>query len=227
MCILLHKQFSDDHSSTTTDYFWLFSRTEQGSSSELQVALRTAVASSQQTPPEVLSRLASDPTQQVRLAIATNPATPGLILEQLASDCDVYTGCRAPELSVSSDILVALMQNRNPYIRKQAKLSWDGREFEKLLENSGLILVAGSDYRLGELLVASQLVNQVNIDNGLRDSQLHRIPLARALLQSKHCSSTLLLAALKYQGLIRQGKMSAADGIRQLNALNDEEILTS
>lgn len=208
-----------------TGYFTLLEKDSDKVIETPSVAIRAAVASSPQTPAKILSTLAEDPVQRVRFSVATNPATPSSILEQLERDEEPLFSCRVRELDVPLDVLLALMQHRNPYIRMQAELTWEGRDFESKLKDSGNELVAGGDYRLGEMLVESQLAKQMDIDDALIDCCLYKIPLGRALLQTGLISSSMLLAALKQQALIRQGSSLAEDGINKLASWYEKNAL--
>ncbi len=203
-------------SSVGAYYFRLFDDKQLQKHGLPEVAIRAAVAANINTPVEILSALAADPDRRVRLAVATNLATPTRILEQLASDDEMLLVCRLKELDVSVDILVALMQNRNPYVRRQAELTWIGREFERALKESCQGVAAGNSYRLGELLVASKLVLQADIAEALVDCRLYEIPLGRALLQTDAVAADVLVKALRLQTLIRDEQMAFVDAIEDL-----------
>lgn len=208
-------------STTTADsvgayYFKLFDEKQLQKHGLPSVAIRAAVAANNSTPVTVLAALAADPDRRVRLAVATNLSTTAAILEKLALDDELSTFCRLKELDVSVDILVALMQNRNPYIRKQAELTWIGREFEATLQESCQHFVAGDSYRLGELLVESKLVDDAAIAEALADCRLYAIPLGRALLQTNLVAAEVLLKALQLQALIREEKIGVNDAIKEL-----------
>ena len=203
-------------SSVGAYYFRLFDDKQLQKHGLPEVAIRAAVAANVYTPVEILSALAADPDRRVRLAVATNLATPTRVLEQLASDDEMQLVCRLKELDVSVDILVALMQNRNPYIRRQAELTWNGREFEHALKESCQGVAAGNGYRLGELLVASKLVPEADIAEALVDCRLYEIPLGRALLQTDAVAADVLVKALRLQTLIRDEQMAFVDAIEDL-----------
>lgn len=208
-------------SSTTADsvaayYFKLFDEKQLLKHGLPEMAIRAAVAANRNTPATILSALAADPDRRVRLAVATNLSTPTSVLEKLALDDALPTLCRLKELDVSVDILVALMQNRNPYVRKQAEVTWIGREFESALKDSCQALVAGNSYRLGELLVESKLVEEPAIAEALVDCRLYAIPLGRALLQTELVTAEVLLNALRLQTLIREEQIGFDDAIKEL-----------
>ena len=197
-------------------YFKLFDEKQLQKHGLPQVAIRAAVAANLNTPTTILDALATDPDRLVRLSVATNLSTPTAILERLALDDELPNVCRLKELDVSVDILVALMQNRNPYIRKQAELTWLGREFEAALKESCQGFVAGDSYRLGELLVQSELVEEADIAEALIDCRLYAIPLGRALLQTDLVAAKVLLKALQLQALIREEQIDIDEAIKEL-----------
>jgi hypothetical protein len=208
-------------SSTTADsvgayYFKLLDEKQLQKHGLPPLAIRAAVAANNKTPTSILDELATDPNRLVRLAVATNLATPTVILERLALDDELPIAFRLKELDVSVDILVALMQNRNPYIRKQAELTWIGREFEAALKESCQGFVAGDSYKLGELLVQSELVEEAVIAEALVDSRLYAIPLGRALLQTDVVTAEVLLKALRLQALIREEQIGIDEAIKEL-----------
>ncbi|MBP9094449.1 hypothetical protein KBI23_25750 [bacterium] len=208
-------------SSTTADavgsyYFKLLDEKQLQKHGLPPVAIRAAVAANSNTPASILDALATDPDRLVRLAVATNLSTPTAILEKLALDDELPVAFRLKELDVSVDILVALMQNRNPYIRKQAELTWIGREFEAALEESCQGCVPGDSYKLGELLVQSKLVEEAAIAEALVDSRLYALPLGRALLQTDVVTAEVLLKALRLQTLIREEQIGIDEAIKEL-----------
>jgi len=197
-------------------YFKLFDKKQLEKYGLPSAAIRAALAANVDTPASILAALATDPDRLVRLAVATNFSTTTDILEKLALDDDLAIVCRLKELDVSVDILVALMQNRNPYIRKQAELTWIGREFEKMLLESCPVQVAGDSHKLGELLVRSKIIQESDVTEALADCRLFRMPLGRALLQSELVSAEVLVKALHGQKLLREGKISVDDAIGEL-----------
>ncbi|MFA7335589.1 MAG: hypothetical protein WC028_02305 [Candidatus Obscuribacterales bacterium] len=208
-------------SSTTADsvgayYFKLFDERQLQINGLPEIAIRAAVAANRNTPATILAALATDPDRRVRLSVATNLSTPTAILEKLTLDDDLAIVCRLKELDVSVDILVALMQHRNPYIRKQAELTWIGREFETALNESCQAVVTGDSYKLGELLVEAKLVEEAAIAEALVDCPLYAIPLGRALLQTDAVRAEVLLKALRLQALIREEQIGFDDAIKEL-----------
>lgn len=181
------------------------------------VSVRAAIAANPHTSSKILAKLACDPSQLVRLAVATNTATPDHIVKKLELDSEPEATIRVNELDLAPEILIALMQHKNPYIRAQAKITWEGRKFEQLLLELGLKPCAGTEYRLGELLVEARFIEQNEADEALAFSKASNIPLGRTLLQTNSVTAAAITTTLRIQHLLRQGSIEPDEGIKQLH----------
>lgn len=179
-------------------------------------AATATFAFSHKTSVEILSMLAKDRSRPVKLTTTLNHYNPGAISERHGKPPEPPVKFRVRELDLCPDILGALLDHRSPYIRAQARLTLEGHKFENRLKEMRHVAIADGDYRLGELLVKSQLVKEKDIDDALEDCNLCKLPLGRALLQSRSASPKALITALKVQTLIRQGSMRAVDAINEL-----------
>lgn len=170
--------------------------------------VRAVLASSRKTPPEVLRLLANDTNSSVKLAAALNPSCPLDILENLStdSDCSIRLGL-ANQLDVCDEILSALLTHRNPYLAAQAKLAIDAAEFERKLKEQNIVLVQGTKYKLGELLVGAKKLNADQLAIALKLGREHSLKLGRVLLQTDLVRASALLEALKLQALLRRGEI--------------------
>jgi hypothetical protein len=166
--------------------------------------VRTVLASSRDTPPEVLRILASDTNSSVKLAAALNPSCPLDILKSLSLDTDwsVRLGL-ANQLDVGEEILAALLTHRNPYLAAQSKHAIAAATFERKLKEENIVVVQGGQYRLGELLVGAKLLSPENLIKALKLGKEHNLRLGRVLLQTEIVRASALFEALRLQMLLR------------------------
>jgi len=174
--------------------------------------IRTMLASSQDTPPEVLRLLATDTSSSVKLAAALNPSCPLDILERLSVDSDwsIRLGL-ANQLDVCDEILSALVTHRNPYLAAQSKLAMAAAVFERQLKEQKIIPTPGTRYKLGELLVEAKELKSDRLEIALNLAQVNKLRLGRVLLQTELVQAPLLLRALRLQSLLRTGKIDCAN----------------
>lgn len=173
--------------------------------------VRSILASSLETPPEVLRLLANDKNSSVKLAAALNPACPLDILQSLSVDSDwsVRLGL-ASQLDVCDEILTALLTHRNPYLAAQSKHAIAAAAFERKLKEQNVIFVQGAKYRLGELLVEAKKLSPDHLARALKLGREHYLRLGRVLLQTELVQAPTLLEALRLQGLLRTEKIELA-----------------
>ena len=173
--------------------------------------VRTVLASSKDTPPEVLRLLASDSNSSVKLAAALNPACPLDILESLAVDADwtIRLGL-ANQLDVCDEILSALLTHRNPYLAAQSKHAIAAKAFERKLKEQHVVLVRGAKYKLGELLVGANVLSSEHLESALKLGREHHLRLGRVLLQTELIQAPILVESLRLQALLRTEKIEFA-----------------
>lgn len=73
--------------------------------------------------------------------------------------------------------------------------------------------------RLGELLLASNIITSEQLDRGLEEMRENIVPLGGVLVKQGAISRTLLADALGIQENIRAGKLTKTDGINTLSNL--------
>ncbi len=173
--------------------------------------VRTVLASSQETPPEVLRLLANDSNSSVKLAAALNPSCPLDILESLSVDSDwsIRLGL-ASQLDVSEEILSALLTHRNPYLAAQSKLAIAAASFERKLKEQNIVCIQGAKYKLGELLLGARQLSADHLESALKLVREHHLRLGRVLLQTDLIQAPMLLEALRLQALLRTEKIEFA-----------------
>lgn len=183
--------------------------------------VRTVLASSHDTPPDVLRLLARDKNNSVKLAAALNPYCPLEILESLSVDSDwsMRLGL-ANQLDVCEEILSALVTHRNPYLAAQSKYAIAAAVFERQLKEQNIVPTSGPRYKLGEILVEAKALTSDNLEIVLNLAQVNSLRLGRVLLQIELIQAPLLLKALKLQSLLRLGKIDRTDAYEMFATSN-------
>lgn len=174
--------------------------------------IRTILASSHDTPPEVLRVLARDSSSSVKLAAALNPSCPLDTLECLSTDPDwsMRLGL-ANQLDVCDEILSALLKHRNPYLAAQTRYAIAAAVFERQLKEQNISPATGPRYKLGELLVEAKELPADGLEIALNLVKVHNLRLGRVLLQTEMVEAPVLLKALKLQTLLRTGKIDCTN----------------
>jgi len=173
--------------------------------------VRAVLASSRETPPNVLRLLANDSNSSVKLAAALNPSCPLDILESLSVDTDwsIRLGL-ASQLDVCDEILSALLTHRNPYLAAQSKHAIAAAAFERKVKEQKIVFVQGSKYKLGELLLGAKQLRDDHLASALKLGRDHYLRLGRVLLQTDLVRAPMLLEALRLQALLRTEQIEFA-----------------
>ncbi len=185
--------------------------------------IRAVLAASDKTPADVLRMLASDHDTSVKLAAALNPTCPLDILESLSVDTDwsVRLGL-ATQLDVCEEILRALLTHRNPYLAAQSRHALNALELERKLRELNITFQSGSDFKLGELLVAANLISMEQLMQSLELARAHDLLLGRVLIQAGIVSSAVIIEALRLQGLLRRNAIEMDDAVVKLSQTNGD-----
>ncbi len=184
--------------------------------------IREVVACNPETPPHVLQLLVTDPDPAVKLAVALNPGCPLHVLQNLArsSDWNIRVGL-ASQLDVCEDILLALLQHKNPYLSAQARHALSAAAFERKVSELEIVSTTGTDYKLGELLVQAKHISEDRVTDARSLAQAHRLRLGRVLLQTGAVKASVLIEALRLQSLLRRQLIGLAEALNILsNARN-------
>lgn len=79
-------------------------------------------------------------------------------------------------------------------------------------------------FKLGEILLEANLINQLHLVDALTDSLHTSLPLGQILVQSGKIRPDVVAKALSIQKQVRCGKVTRKDGISKLRAYADEVI---
>ncbi len=105
------------------------------------------------------------------------------------------------------------------HIREAFTLSKQGLNVKESLAAIGLAVDEIESVRLGELLLAAQLVDVNQLNNALSLQNLCGLPLGRVLCIHFNFPSQIIDAALSFQTAIRQKTMSYVDAVDQLKIM--------
>lgn len=105
------------------------------------------------------------------------------------------------------------------HIREAFNLSKQGLNVKESLAAIGLPVHEIESVRLGELLLAAQLVDVNQLDNALSLQNLCGLPLGRVLCIHFNFPPQVIDAALNFQSAIRQKTMSYVDAVDQLKIM--------
>jgi hypothetical protein len=184
-------------------------------SADLETRLR--LAENEASPPDVLEKLSQDNDPEVRASVANNPSITSTTLEKLSTDAheDVrFSLASNPNLPIQ--ILQNLSQDQNPYVGDRAHKTIDGLVLELDLEAQGFVCLPGDNARLGELLVASGIIHQKEIDVAIVLAKSMKVPLGRALVQAGRIDRSTIVYALRQQTLVRLGQISLVKAIETI-----------
>lgn len=166
--------------------------------------VRALVAGRESISQELLFRLSTDSCPEVRLAVATNPNAPLASLEALSQDEDnVLRFGMIQDLDVTTDILEALLLHRSPYIRRQAFLAIERKQFELLLSQEGFVPISGALHRLGGLLVSEGLMSKADVEEAATMAKIHRMKIGAAIVQAGFLLKELVVSCLLKQSDFR------------------------
>ncbi len=186
-------------------------------SGEFQVRLR--LAENEASPPDLLRKLAKDSHPEVRASVANNPSTTCNTLKSLSVDNhDDVRFAMASNPQLPLEILRNFSQDSNPYISDRIHKTIDSLSLELDLEQQGFVSVPGAHARLGELLVASGIIEEKEIYATIACAKSAKMPLGRALVQSGRINRGIVVHALRQQTLVRLGQLSlekAVESIRE------------
>jgi hypothetical protein len=179
--------------------------------------VRAIVAADPDTPPDLLRSLIVDDDISVKMAAALNPACPSDILRELCSDPSpaIRLGL-ASQLDLSDEILMVLVTHKNPYLADQAKYGLAAALFERKIEERGIELIAGSEYKLGSLLVASKHLSEDALIAALDLARKLKLRIGRVLLQTGQVRPSILTEALRLQELLRKHRIELTGALKSL-----------
>jgi hypothetical protein len=170
---------------------------------------RFRLAENQSSPPDVLAKLAKDCDPEIRACVANNPSTPDNLVKTLAKDVhDDVRFSMACNPCLPLEVLHDLSQDQNPYVSDRAHKTLDGVALELDLEQQGFVSLPSPHARLGELLVASGILEEKEIEVAITFAQKTKLPLGRALVEGGRIDRSTIAHALKQQTLIRLGQLS-------------------
>jgi hypothetical protein len=106
------------------------------------------------------------------------------------------------------EILRNFSEDHNPYVCDRAHKTIDGLALELDLEEQGFVSLPGNYARLGDLLVASGIIDNKEIEFAVSFAKSAKIPLGRALVQAGRINRSIIVHALKQQTLVRLGQIS-------------------
>lgn len=186
-------------------------------SKSTDVEVRRLVATHISTPIEVLNRLALDPDGSVRAHVGLNPSTPHQLSLKISNDSNLDTQLYlAEKFALHQEILEALQEHNNPFVRGQATRSLDGIALEQLLASTRFRCVKDTDYYLGELLRAANLANETTLmrllDTGTRLGQ----KFGQVLIRTRTLDVPTVALALHLQMVLRTGGTRLDDAILYL-----------
>lgn len=178
--------------------------------------VRAALAANLRTPANTLRVLSEDSNLSVKLAAAFNPSCPLDCLEKLAGSTDwtIRLGL-ITELDLCEEILQALVQHRNPYLRSQARQALTAIKMEKQLKllNLGHAIFV---HKLGSLLVDAQKLNKGQLTLALEFGEKYGLKLGQVLMRVGLIDSTIIVEALHVQWLIHTGETDLESGVKRL-----------
>lgn len=180
-------------------------------------SVRRRLAENPATPEELIVLLAHDSDPEVRASLAGNCSVPLEILEFLCVDenADVRLAM-AEDPNTPPYLLHNLCDDTNPYVRDRAEATLEAVSFESQLRNEGFVPQSGSTARLGELLMAAEIVTEAEIEKNLRHSREFEMPLGRALVKNHEVDANVVIRALKLQTLVRKGKITFESAVEKL-----------
>lgn len=182
-------------------------------------SVRRRLAENPSSPEELLFILSKDSDPEVRASLACNRSVPLEILEELAVDDDVNVRLTlAEEIALPPYILLKLCEDSNPYVKDRAEATVEGISFESQLKSEGFVHQAGTAARLGELMVAANILSEEVLDHCLKTAQEQELPLGRVLVKLDLVEAALVIRALKLQSLVRRGKLSVESAEQKLAA---------
>ena len=186
-------------------------------SGEFQIRLR--LAENEACPPDLLRKLSKDNHPEVRASVANNPSTTCNTLKSLSIDThDDVRFAMASNPHLPLEILRNFRHDHNPYISDRTHKTIDSLALESDLEEQGFVSLPGIHARLGELLVASGIIDEKEINSAIKYAKSAKIPLGRALVQSGRINRSIIVHALKQQTLVRLGQISIE---KALEAITD------
>ncbi len=100
----------------------------------------------------------------------------------------------------------------------------NGVELGDALCTVGYDKVQSNTFKLGEILLESNLITQIQLIEALTDSLHTSLPLGQVLVQSGKIRPDVVAKALSMQKQVRAGKVNRNDGITRLRAYADEVI---
>jgi hypothetical protein len=186
-------------------------------SSDTDALVRRRVAENPNCPGDVLTALSDDSDSEVRIAVGSDGSTPKQVLQKLArdEDLDVCLGM-ADDLNLPKDVLQDLADHDNPYISDQARRALEGLALEEALKESGFIRQEGETAKLGEILVAAELLKVEELNEFLRVGEKDELPLGRVLVQSRTIPRSIIILALNLQTALRRKEIHLEVAIDQL-----------
>jgi hypothetical protein len=178
---------------------------------------RLRLAENESSPPDVLRKLAKDKDPEVRAGVANNPSATHTTLKKMALDPhDDVRFAMASNPHLPLEILEQFIEDQNPYVSDRAQKTLDGLVLELDLANQGFVCLPGANARLGDLLVASGIIKEKEVEILVNYAKGARIPLGRAIVEAGRINRSIVAYALRQQTLVRLGQLSLQAAIAEI-----------
>lgn len=185
---------------------------------DADASVRRRLAENPRTPEDLLMQLSRDENPDVRCAVAENETAPRVVLDELSKDeCVQVRYALAGHYTLPIDLLENFAESdENPYVKDHARRTLEGIFLEQALREAGFVPRAGETDKLGELLKDSEVLTAEHVEELLRISKERQIPLGHAVVESRCVARSVVVAALKSQRAVRDGKLSHEDAIWEI-----------
>ena len=181
--------------------------------------VRLKMAEDPSSPSDVLAKLANDQDPEVRASVACNPSTPFFVVRELANDeHDDVRYFMAGDPNLPAEILCKLRKDTNPFVRDCAEKTVDAIALETNLDEECFVRYAGTIGRLGDLLVASGILSQDDVNECVVLAKAKGYPLGQALLLRGLLDRPTVAYALKQQAVVRLGQTTLQAAVDNLKS---------
>jgi hypothetical protein len=182
-------------------------------------AVRRRLAENPSTSHEILMMLSTDENSEVRAALAWNVAASVDVLERLCRDEDVNVRLALTENhNLQEELLVLLANDDNPYVQHHAKRALEVVALEAQLRSEFFCTQDGEEARLGELIVASGMLNELLMHAFIEVAREKKLPLGHVLIHKGGLSKSIVAQALRLQCYVRERSMSVDEAVAELRS---------
>lgn len=180
-------------------------------------AVRRRLAENPCTSPEVLTVLATDENSEVRAALVWNSAVHVDVLERLCRDEDVNVRLSLTENHrLQEKLLVLLAEDDNPYVQHHAKRALELVALEAPSTDEFFCAQNGEESLLGELIVASGILNELLMHAFIEVAKEKKLPLGHVLIHNGGLSKSIVTQALRLQCSVCEGDKLFDDAVAEL-----------